>query len=350
MTITPSQGGRKEKVMYDGDKQEAKVNIMTALKEKGWTIYGYRPDTSDMMTDYFNPAHWDGVADRNGFVVCVGVYDNRYSGSADGNEKSGTVSPAYQANPKGRNWHVEKDGEIIASGCGAWRCHSETGLPQEEIDANIDKLLCRIEKAIAKKEKKALRKALTTPEKDSVRDEHILKETVKEETEETEKAKEATEMDIRDCEGCGELINFDRGCPDCDRDNTKVEIKTLVDIIEDIDYELKEVNTLQGELEREKESLEDLFGALGGKLLTTKEKRHDLSTRSLYFGILKDHLYSLEPLASKEGSCDLYERVEKFAIKVHAHKGLVYMDHDILVEFFNIDREVKKALVDALEQ
>lgn len=55
------------------DRQRAKVAIMEELQRRGWTIYGYTPDRSDPMTDYFAPASWEGVAEKDGVVVCVDV-------------------------------------------------------------------------------------------------------------------------------------------------------------------------------------------------------------------------------------------------------------------------------------
>lgn len=62
------------------DRQEAKVNLSVALVAAGWQRYGFTEDRSDMMTDYYAPAHWDGVATKDGFVLCVDVYSDAYSG------------------------------------------------------------------------------------------------------------------------------------------------------------------------------------------------------------------------------------------------------------------------------
>ena len=64
------------------DKQEAKMAIMWELQAKGWKVYGYKPDQSDSMTDYFNPASWKGIAEKNGYVLLVDIceYDLQYSG------------------------------------------------------------------------------------------------------------------------------------------------------------------------------------------------------------------------------------------------------------------------------
>ena len=41
---------------------------------EGWTVYGYHADESDSMTDYYHPAYWGGVAEKNGYILCVNVY------------------------------------------------------------------------------------------------------------------------------------------------------------------------------------------------------------------------------------------------------------------------------------
>jgi hypothetical protein len=47
------------------------------LQAEGWTLYGFKEDRSDSMTDYYDPACWDGIAEKDGangtFVVVVDV-------------------------------------------------------------------------------------------------------------------------------------------------------------------------------------------------------------------------------------------------------------------------------------
>lgn len=65
------------------DKSRAVCAIGEALKRKGWKLIGYREDQSDMMTDYYHPASWDGVATNDqlaDIVVCVGVSSADKSG------------------------------------------------------------------------------------------------------------------------------------------------------------------------------------------------------------------------------------------------------------------------------
>jgi len=57
------------------DYREVKVMIAHKLMNiDGWKVYGYKPDESDGMTDYWSPANWDGVAEKNGYILCVNVY------------------------------------------------------------------------------------------------------------------------------------------------------------------------------------------------------------------------------------------------------------------------------------
>ena len=154
--------------------RDALVNIAHRLmKIDGWQVFGYKPDKSDSMVDYFDPAYWDGIAAKNGFVLCVNVHraeekkvikDYSESVSADNTaitskirkleamttdrgasvseEKSSVriieylkeklkdnidksnnrpvkeIIPAHMANPPRCNWHIEKDGIIIEKGSG----------------------------------------------------------------------------------------------------------------------------------------------------------------------------------------------------------------------------------------
>ncbi len=61
------------------DKKESLNIICHILAYNGWSIYGYKEDRSDYMTDYFDPARWDGIAVKNGYIL---VMNNSYSGGA----------------------------------------------------------------------------------------------------------------------------------------------------------------------------------------------------------------------------------------------------------------------------
>ncbi|MFI2856833.1 DUF4942 domain-containing protein [Paenibacillus sp. JSM ZJ436] len=191
--------------MYYGDKREAKVRIMGKLVETGWKVYGYTPDQSDAMTDYYSPAHWSGIATKNGFVLLVDVYGTSDSGreirkydyskkvstssriekltammndaASTENEKAScavliekemekaNVKPSYtvvevyptyaHANPKGSTWHIEKDGQIIAKGKGVfstntydWENTEKSSSQQKE--EKVNKFVNRVEKVLQK--------------------------------------------------------------------------------------------------------------------------------------------------------------------------------------------------------
>ena len=59
--------------MHWVDRSAAIRNIAHELADRGWKLYGYTPDRSEMQTDYYAPAHWDGIAERAGFVVVVDI-------------------------------------------------------------------------------------------------------------------------------------------------------------------------------------------------------------------------------------------------------------------------------------
>ena len=156
------------------DYREVKVMIAHKLMSmEGWKVYGYKEDRSDSMTDYWDPANWDGVAGKNGYILCVNVYgasepqeirEYNYSGftydhsiaekikkleamtvergASEAEEASAKLSiarlqkkaeeaaenankyivvgtvPGHMAHPPKMNWHIEKDGIIIAKGNG----------------------------------------------------------------------------------------------------------------------------------------------------------------------------------------------------------------------------------------
>lgn len=58
--------------------------------------------------------------------------------------------PAYHANPAGRNWHVERNGVIVAHGTGAYTCGSRWNVGHE---AKRDAIVDRIEAAATPRER-----------------------------------------------------------------------------------------------------------------------------------------------------------------------------------------------------
>lgn len=156
------------------DYREVKVMIAHKLMNmEGWKVYGYKEDRSDSMTDYYDPANWDGIAEKNGYILCVDVYGaaepqeiKKYNysgftydhsmaekikkleamtverGASEAEAASAKLSierlrkkaeeatenaskyivvgtvPGHMAHPPKMNWHIEKDGIIIAKGNG----------------------------------------------------------------------------------------------------------------------------------------------------------------------------------------------------------------------------------------
>lgn len=154
--------------------QDVKVMIAHKLMNmEGWKVYGYHADQSDSMTDYYSPAYWEGVAEKNGYILCVDVYgasepqeirkynydgftyDNSIAekikkleamtverGASEAEAASAKIMierlqkkeeeetenrnkyivigaiPGHMAHPPKMNWHIEKDGTIIAKGNG----------------------------------------------------------------------------------------------------------------------------------------------------------------------------------------------------------------------------------------
>jgi hypothetical protein len=152
------------------------VMVMIAhklMKMDGWKVYGYHADESDSMTDYYSPAYWGGIAEKNGYILVVNnsyvrepeeirkynysgfTYDRSITekiqkleqmtvvrGASEAEEESAKVAilklqkkaeedtenrnkyvvvgliPGHMANPPRCNWHIEKDGIIIAKGNG----------------------------------------------------------------------------------------------------------------------------------------------------------------------------------------------------------------------------------------
>ncbi|MCL4296197.1 MAG: hypothetical protein KJ077_10735 [Anaerolineae bacterium] len=223
------------------ERRRAQIRIYYALKELGYTFFGYKEDRSKLMEDYFDPESWDGVAthpNHPGVVVCIGVgpyeaksrsgrdevkneFDpgetchkcqgsGRWPGGLtltearldpakqhyleylqesskgsvrmgmphvvsplnyhdDGSPKCGYCAgrghklvtrqvvlytwPTFQANPKGRNWHVEKDGKVILSGVGLAKCAGYYSGPDVNADAAVTKLVDQIHAAVVRGER-----------------------------------------------------------------------------------------------------------------------------------------------------------------------------------------------------
>ena len=124
------------------EKKRAIARIGAELQERGWTIYGYDPGESDPMVDYYRAASWNGVAvfeDKYpGVVVCVRVIDYTVESHSG---KDGW--PAFEATPKRKGWHVEKDGEVVATGLAyMMKCSRSIGWEQ-----HVEQVATAIERA-----------------------------------------------------------------------------------------------------------------------------------------------------------------------------------------------------------
>jgi hypothetical protein len=172
-------------------ERRAAEEMVSQLQDKGWKVFGFRADDSDMMTDYYSPAYWEGVAEKNGYVLLVDVWGTSNSGkqvtkkgfTADSSKVSKLQTLAERgategernaakhqlnklltkeeqqtqviytypiwnnANPKRSNWHIEKDGEIVAKGVGA-NSDKLNGSTFEQTAENVSKLIERFEKRI----------------------------------------------------------------------------------------------------------------------------------------------------------------------------------------------------------
>jgi len=106
--------------MHWTERDRAVVRIGEELRNRGWTLFGYHEDRSDMQTDYYAPASWDGVAthpELSGTVVCVDVSEHTVSFQSGDNGW-----PEFKAVQHGKTWHVERDHETIYAGVGLAGC------------------------------------------------------------------------------------------------------------------------------------------------------------------------------------------------------------------------------------
>lgn len=135
--------------MHHTDERRAIARVGRELEKRDWKLYGFKEDRSDAMTDYYDPERWDGVAthpDRPGFVACVkvGPYTVERCSGRDG-------WPEFRATPKGKAWHLEKDGEVIARGVGLSKCASyDKEEAREGIRWICDTIEHKVESVVAK--------------------------------------------------------------------------------------------------------------------------------------------------------------------------------------------------------
>lgn len=167
------------------DYRRVGVKIAHRLfKLDGWTVYGYHSDNSDPMTDYYDPAYWSGIAEKNGYKFVFNQSwekeERRYTvptsaqlkldaetaakieklermtqehGASPAEEATAKakiealrnktveatgepatkeiIEPGHKANPPRCNWHIEKDGIIIDKGSGMLKFYGVPDITDE---------------------------------------------------------------------------------------------------------------------------------------------------------------------------------------------------------------------------
>ncbi|MBN1173421.1 MAG: hypothetical protein JXA67_14715, partial [Micromonosporaceae bacterium] len=123
------------------------------------------------MTDYYAPANWDGIAERDGCVVVVDVSPtNRWVLHRSGSRTSATTAghvewPTFRPNPERRLWHVEKDARILDSGIGLGPC---ADYDRNRAATAVNRIVDRIEAAVRRREGNETPGAAATANADGV--------------------------------------------------------------------------------------------------------------------------------------------------------------------------------------
>lgn len=163
--------------------EKVKVKIAHRLfNMDGWKVYGWHNDNSDPMTDYYDPASWNGIAEKNGYRLVIDKsysrkdttetrvrYNNGNLSHADiekikkleqmtqergaseqeeqtaraaiekiksrveeGREEYTVFTPGHMANPPRCNWHIEKDGIIYDKGTGLLKFYGVPDISKED--------------------------------------------------------------------------------------------------------------------------------------------------------------------------------------------------------------------------
>ncbi len=116
--------------MHWTEERAARAELGKAFRTAGACLYGWHDDHSDAMTDYYDPESWWGLATYKGYVIVAGAYPRRWY------PEDGTPVE-FQQNAKGKTWHVEFNGEIIASGTGLSKCSRHTYSYQHGISRDL---------------------------------------------------------------------------------------------------------------------------------------------------------------------------------------------------------------------
>jgi hypothetical protein len=140
--------------MHWTERRRAKTNVGLALRARGWTLYGFHEDQSEPLTDYYSPASWHGVAEKDGYVVVVDVAPGSSLLKRSGNRNTTKQAqddvvvawPQFGVNPPHKNWHVETDERILDSGIGLGPC---ADYDKERSQSAVQQIVDRIEAAVA---------------------------------------------------------------------------------------------------------------------------------------------------------------------------------------------------------
>lgn len=177
---TEKKGEKTMSNYYEYEDLKRRI-VHRLFKLDGWKVYGWTPDESDMMTDYWSPEHWRGIAEKNGYKLVVdhqyAAEERRYKtvvtidsataekikkleqmtqerGASAAEEETAKakiaflknkceeeakktmeteiIEPGHMANPPRCNWHIEKDGVIIDKGTGLLKFSGVPDITREE--------------------------------------------------------------------------------------------------------------------------------------------------------------------------------------------------------------------------
>jgi hypothetical protein len=108
-------------------RTQIQMNIAQELIARGWTCHQYKAPERDPDTDYHFEGIWSGVATHPQLPdVIIGIYAERFD-TIEMPSKALTVGqhligndpdyiPGYVPTPKGKSWHIERYGDVAATG------------------------------------------------------------------------------------------------------------------------------------------------------------------------------------------------------------------------------------------
>lgn len=84
------------------DRKSVSATLAVALKAEGWTVYRYKEDKSDSMTDYYDPASWlGGVASHPSGALFVCDHSDGTPEAIPVHEQLRIVEPCMHCNQTG---------------------------------------------------------------------------------------------------------------------------------------------------------------------------------------------------------------------------------------------------------